>query len=100
MDVGLAEVKETLVQRLEAQGVEKCLIPGLLKLMASAFLGLPHINRQSVHRHMQFLGWNDFDLDEHTFQLAKACFESSGMGSKRRLPDKWFKTHFAAADCG
>jgi hypothetical protein len=99
MNGGLNLVRKRLIQRLEAQGIDKCLIPGLVKLMASAFFNQPYINRQIVHRRMEFLGWKGFELDEHTYQMAKACFESEEAGADRRLPDTWFTTHFSVVEC-
>ncbi len=34
-----------------------------------------------VNNRLHSLGWNDIDLDYHTFQLAKECFEINGLKS-------------------
>jgi hypothetical protein len=99
MESGFAQIKKMLISRLETQGVEKCLIPGLLKMMASALFSRPHMNRHLVNQQMKFLGWRDYDLDEHTFQLAKACFEAEGLDSDKSPPAKWFTRKFVVGDC-
>ncbi len=98
MDSGFAQIKKMLIDRLEIQGVDKCLMPGLLKLMAGVLFSRPHMSRHLVNQQMKFLGWRDFDLDEHTFQLAKACFEEEGIGPGKSLPAKWFTRKFAISD--
>lgn len=99
MDRGFTQIKQMLVERLETQGVEKCLIPGLLKLMAGALFSRPHMNRHLVNQQMKFLGWRDFDLDEHTWQLAMACFEAEGLDAEKSRHAKWFTRKFAIGDC-
>lgn len=76
-----ADIRKILIERLAAQGVDACLIPGLLRLIASAISAEPHPNREIVSRRLKFLGWGDFELDEHTFQLALACLEEEAAKS-------------------
>ena len=39
------------------------------------------MNHLQINKRLQFLGWNDFELDYHTLQLAIACFEAEGLKS-------------------
>jgi hypothetical protein len=90
MEFGLAQLRTLLSDRLEARGIEKCLVPGLQRLMASAFAAEKHLNRQVLSRRLGFLGWPDFEVDEHTFQLAKACFEAEA--AKLKPLEKFLKS--------
>jgi hypothetical protein len=44
------------------------------------------MNHLQTNKRMQLLGWDDFDLDYHTLQLAIACFEA---GSFKR-PETYY----------
>jgi len=37
---------------------------------------------QAINR-LRYLGWNDFELDYHTYQLAKECLENKGLKSSQ-----------------
>lgn len=99
MEIGLVQIKQMLIQRLQRQGVEDCLIPGLIKQLASVFFSLPHLNRDTVNERLDFLGWNDFKLDEQCFQLVKACFEAENIIAPNRLPANWFTANFTVTEC-
>ena len=99
MEFGLVQIKQMLIQRLQRQGVENCLIPGLVKQLASVFFSLPRLNRDAVNARLDFLGWNDFKLDEQCFQLVKACFEAENVISPNRLPANWFTANFTVEEC-
>ena len=36
----------------------------------------PNMNHLQVDKELHFLGWNNFDLDYHTLQLATEYFET------------------------
>jgi len=38
-------------------------------------------------------------LDEHTYQLAVACFEAENIDSVKSRPAKWFTLCFAINEC-
>jgi hypothetical protein len=91
--------KIMLVQRLERQGIEKCIMPGLLKQLANVVFSQPHTNRSIVDSRLKFLGWRDFELDEHTYQLAIACFEAENINTVKSVPAHWFTLNFAINEC-
>ena len=99
MELGLVQIKQMLIQRLQRQGVENCLIPGLLTQLASVFFGLPLLSRDTVNERLDFLGWTDFKLDEQCFQLVKACFEAENIISPNKLPANWFTANFTVNEC-
>ncbi len=74
----MKELKDILINRLERKGVGQKLIPGFMRSLANSFYIDPHMNLKRVNRRLQYLGWDDFDLDYHTFQLAIACIEERG----------------------
>ena len=89
------QLKELLMQRLEQLGVETHLIPGFLRLLANSLFVHSETNRFLVNQHLHYLGWDDFELDEQTYQLAIACFEAEGLSSNRVVPALWFKHRFS-----
>jgi hypothetical protein len=99
MESKLGTLKEMLIQRLKNMGVETCLIPALLKQMVSVFFSQPHMTRAAINQRLAFLGWRDVEIDEHTYQLAIACFEAENIDSVKSLPAKWFTVCFAINEC-
>ncbi len=95
MDSDPVGIKGQLLQRLQEKGVDPELIPGLLRLLANSLYVSPYANRQQVSRHLKFLGWEDFDLDEHTFQLVTACFEDEELTTLKPMPASWYSARFA-----
>ena len=70
------QLKEVLLQRLEKKGIEPGLIPGLIKSIASAIPCISHMNLEEVNRRLHLMGWDDFELDDHTLQLVIASLEN------------------------
>jgi len=75
----LNRIKQNLIERLERQGIEPNIIPGFIRSLANAIFVNPHMNLLLVNRQLQFLGWDEFELDYHTLQLAIECFEAEGL---------------------
>lgn len=82
---------QILVDRLERMGIEKRILPGFVRTLANAVLLNPHSNLLQVNRRLHFLGWDDFELDYHTLQLAIASFEQENMGSALDIDHIGFK---------
>jgi hypothetical protein len=74
----LSKNEQVLMHRLGTKGMEQGVIPGFIWSLKSCLLDNPDMNHFQTNKRMQFLGWNDFDLDYHTLQLAIACFEAEG----------------------
>jgi hypothetical protein len=68
-----------LMHRLEKKGMEKSIIFGFISSLKSCLLNNPNMNYLQINKRLQFLGWDDFELDYHTLQLAKACFEAESL---------------------
>jgi hypothetical protein len=71
-------IRGALISRLRTLGIDRGLVPGLIRNLAVAYRIHPHLNLPQFNRRLQYLGWSDLDLDYHTWQLALACLESDG----------------------
>jgi len=67
-------LKQTLFNRLEKNGIEESAAKGFLRNLANSYVINPGMNLAQVQRQLRYLGWNDFDLDYHTWQLAIEYF--------------------------
>ena len=65
-----ADLKKILIQQLEEKGIQLSQIPGFLRDLENTLLDDPDISLFQVSSHLQSLGWDDIQLDYHTFQLA------------------------------
>ena len=73
------QIKQILIQRLEKMGIDRNVIPGFIRMLANSYLIHPHLNLLQLNDRLNFLGWQDFELDYHTLQLAITCFEADGL---------------------
>ena len=69
------QIKRLLFQRLEEAGIESISVSGFLRDAANCLridrdMSLPEVNRR-----LSYLGWEDGQLDYHTFQLLVAWIE-------------------------
>jgi len=87
----MSDLKKILINRLENKGIGLSIIPCFIKDLANSFLINPNMNYFQVNKRLHYLGWDDFDLDYHTLQLAIACFEIEGLKSSEYKPLNWFK---------
>ncbi len=71
---------QTLFYRLEKSGIDRLLVPGFLRNLANTQASRPPMNLSQVQDQLRYLGWNDIELDYHTWQLAEAylLFGDSG----------------------
>ena len=56
--------------------MKKDIIPSYIGSMRICLVNNPVINYLQLEKELQVLGWNDFELDYHTLQLAITCFET------------------------
>jgi len=85
------ELKQLLVQRLIHKGLEKNLIPGFLRSLANSIDMGQNPNFTLISRQMRHIGWDDIDLDYHTFELARNCLEAEGFVGQEYKPSKWYE---------
>ena len=77
----LSQLTLNLIARLEKQGIEQSIMPGFLRSLVQTVFLDPNMNLVQVNRKLHLLGWDGFELDYHTLQLAIACFEAEGLKS-------------------
>ena len=85
------DLKYLLIQRLNQMGLDKRLIPGYLRILANSMCMSQNENLTLINRRMRHIGWNDFDLDYHTFELARNCLEDAGFVDQKYKPSKWYE---------
>lgn len=83
-----------LIKRLERKGIEPSIIHGFIRDLANTTLSNPHMNLLQVNKRLHLLGWDSFELDYHTLQLAIACFEGEGLKGLQNKPSRWFENKF------
>ena len=66
-----------------------------MKIMAQAMVDLSDLGLEEVKKRLQFLGWDDFDLDDHTLQLIIANLEANESAvresGEKAWPDSLFR---------
>ena len=60
-------------------GVEASLIPGFIRSLANAFLVNPDMSHCQANKRLKYLGWEDIEIDYHTFSLAVNALETKGL---------------------
>ena len=69
------QIKKLLFQRLEDAGIESATVSGLMRDVANCLRIDGDMSLTEVNRRLSYLGWEDGQLDYHTFQLLVACIE-------------------------
>lgn len=69
-------ITETLIKRLIDKGIGNSIIPALLRDVINIIGNNQEQDVKKLSERIQSLGWNDFELDEYTFQLIIANIES------------------------
>ncbi|MFC1857460.1 hypothetical protein ACFL9U_05445 [Thermodesulfobacteriota bacterium] len=87
-------LKEILISRLKNKGMELGMIPGFMRSLSNSLFMNANMNLFQVKAQLRYKGWDDFDLDYCTFQLAVECLEASGLTGLEYRPDAWFENKF------
>lgn len=83
-----------LIERLVGKGIEVSTIPAYIRNLANIIAVDAYLSREELNRQLQLMGWDDFELDDHTFQLIMAVFENNGLKSWDSDELLWFKNIF------
>ena len=75
------QFNSNLISRLERQGINPQAVPGFIRSLTHVLSVYPFISLHEVSRIMQYLGWQDADLDYHTFQLVIADLQPHQVSS-------------------
>jgi len=82
----MEELIRILIKRLEEKGIGPSIIHGFIRDLTNTILVTPHMNLLQVNKQLNFLGWDSFELDYHTLELAIACFEADGLKNLENKP--------------
>jgi hypothetical protein len=74
-----------LIRRLEKRGIEPNMIYSFIRDLANTIVVNPSMNLLQVNKQLHLLGWDSFELDYRTLELATACFVAKG---SERLENK------------
>jgi len=72
-------ITKTLIRRLIDKGIGNMIIPALLRDIINIIGNNQVQDIKELNGRIQSLGWNDFELDEYTFQLIIANLEIHGL---------------------
>ncbi len=72
-----------LINLLKHQGMEETMIFGFIMTLKSCLLHNPDIDHLEVNESLPSWGWNDFQLDYPTFQIAQESFRARSEKSIR-----------------
>jgi hypothetical protein len=67
-----------IINRLKEIGIEPGKIPACIEIIVYSIFLNPLMNHQELNRKMQLLGWHNFKIDAHTFQLVMLILGKSG----------------------
>ena len=73
----LNQIMKILIKRLEGKGLEPGVIPAFLRNLTQALLDSQDL--WQINSRLNLLGWDEFELDYRTLELADACFESGDL---------------------
>lgn len=91
----MSQLKKILFQRLQNKGMQLSTIPGFMRSLSNSWHAKPNMNLFQVKKHLRYMGWDDFDLDYYTFQLAIECLQDSGMDRLEYKTVNWFESNFS-----
>ena len=74
-DALMDQIKQLLYQRLEDAGIGSASVSGLMRDVANCLRIDDAMSLSEVNRRLSYLGWDDSQLDYHTFQLLVAWIE-------------------------
>ena len=74
----MSHVKQVLINRLKSRGLTGKEIAWFLKDFSNSVVNNPRVNEAQLQAWLGTLGWTDLELDYHTIELTKACFEIDG----------------------
>ena len=81
----MTHVKHALIKNLEKKGVTQGMIPGFLQSLSNYFSADPHMDLLQINHKLQTIGWDEIELDYHTFELARTWIENEGLDKRRQV---------------
>jgi hypothetical protein len=93
-------VDKKLIHKLMENGVEPSLIPGFIRSLVNACLITPGMSHCQVNKRLKYLGWDDIEIDYHTFQLAISSLETKGLSQLEYKSAPWYVNGFDTRNPG
>jgi len=90
----VCQVTEILIQRLEDKGLPATEIPRFIRCVMIVALDNPPMSLQEMNERLQIIGWDSFEMDDHTFQLITASLEAEGLTGAEDKPVELFKEKY------
>lgn len=87
-------IDQKLIHRLIDNGIEATLIPGFIRSLANAFLINPNMSHCQAIKRLKYLGWDDVEIDYHTFVLAITALEIKGLNQLEYKSAPWYTSSF------
>jgi len=87
-------IDQKLIHKLIENGVEATLIPGFIRSLANAFLVNPDMSHCQANQRLKYLGWEDVEIDYHTFSLAINALETKGLNQLEYKSAPWYISSF------
>ena len=75
----MSHLEQALICQLESIGLARSTIPGFLKNLARYLFENPNLNLLEINKKLSYLGWEEVQLDYHTFQMAITWLEINGL---------------------
>ena len=72
-------IKQVFFDHLVRGGLDGCLVPGYVNLLLGSLRNDPMMPFSQLTRRIAYLGWQGYEIDYHTYQLALSYFEASGL---------------------
>lgn len=65
------DIKKIVIEQLEKKGMLPSQIPCFIRDMENTLVDDPSISFFQINSHLNYLGWDDIQLDYHTFLLTQ-----------------------------
>ena len=72
------QIIRVLIERLVGKGMQVTDIPPYVRDLANTVSVNGHMSLPELNGRLRSLGWDDFELDDHTLQLIMVNFETDG----------------------
>lgn len=82
----MEELVEIVIKRLEEKGMDETVIPSFIRDVANISLSTDS-NLPELNRRLQSLGWDEFELDDHTLQQIEAVIENNCFKNRIEVKD-------------
>ncbi len=93
-------IGKILIDRLAEKGMDINNISAYIRNLANTLAANRLLSLQELNRRLQMLGWNDFELDDHTLQLIMASFRSIELDNPEQEKPLWFERSFNSNKSG